>query len=299
MIKYIQLSVFFLFSNFCYSQIYYSNYLDETCQWKYNNVAATPFYIEKMYRTVYYEGTVNYNGYTYYKEKFLTLFEYYDYNGSFVSSTLFNPLEYNLIREDATGKIYRRPYAQLDTEVLVLDNQTIINAQVGDNLPSTPDFFFGICEILTINTITIDDLSLKHLIGAGGPATGIVEGIGVVSQSCASGGSLVCFSKQGETVQFQPIECDLFPSPEALSIPDLQLTKVLIFPNPISSSFTIKSNKSMIKKIKLCDVQGRILKIVQLNQMTSVINISDFAKGTYIVLIEIEEGVVKEKIIKH
>lgn len=296
--KYMQLSVFFLFSNFGYSQIFYSNYLDVTCQWKYNNVAATPFYVEKMYRTVYYDGTVNYNGYTYYKEKFLTLFEYYDFNGSFVSSTLFNPPEYNLIREDATGKIYRRPHAQLDTEVLVLDNQTIVNAQVGDNLPSTPDFFFGICAIQTINTITIDDLSLKHLIGAGGPATGIVEGIGVVSQSCASGGGLVCFSKQGETFQFQPIDCDLFPSPEALSITDLQLTKVLIFPNPTISSFTIQSNNKMIKKIELLDIQGRILKVVQINQMNSTINISDFAKGTYIVLIETEEGLLKEKIIK-
>ena len=291
-----------LFCTSSFSQILYSKYLDETCQWNFTGSGATSNYIYQTFQTVYFEGTENRNGYTYYKEKFLTVENFYDINDItiYLGSNYYDPIEYNLVREDASGKIWKIGYYQPDIEILSLDNATILNANVGDLVPNTPFFFFDNCEIVSINTINIADLNLKHLVGFYGVRGGLIEGIGVIRQACIGDvGGLACFKKQGETVQFiDDMDCSLFPDPQELSLNTLARNKTIIFPNPATTEVTIIANNEIINTLELFDLQGRKLQTKTVNDRSVKIDISQYEKGTYIVVLRTDRRIVKEKILK-
>lgn len=293
------LTIFFFTSSF--SQILYSKYLDETCQWKTSGSGATSNYSYQTFQTKYFAGTENRNGYTYYKEKFLRLENFYDINdiSIYLGSNYYDPIEYNLVREDASGKIWHIGYYQPDVEILRLDNATILNAEIGELIPDTPFFFFGDCEIVSINTINIANLNLRHLVGFDGVGGGLIEGIGVIRQACGGDvGSLACFSKQGETLQFIDIDCSLFPDPQELSLNTLARNKTIIFPNPATTEVTVIANNEIINTLELFDIQGRKLQTKTVNDRSVKIDVSQYEKGTYIVVLRTDRRIVKEKILK-
>ena len=290
-----------LFCASSFSQILYSKYLDESCQWNFKSSGATSNYIYQTFQTVYFQGTENRNGYTYYKEKFLTVENFYDINdiNSYLGSNYYDPIEYNLVREDASGKIWYIGYYQPDIEILRLDNATILNAEVGELIPDTPFFFFGDCEIVSINTINIANLNLRHLVGFDGVGGGLIEGIGVIRQACGGDfGGLNCFTKQGETIQFRDVDCNLFPDPQELSLNTLARNKTIIFPNPATTEVTIIANNEIINTLELFDLQGRKLQTKTVNDRSVKIDVSQYEKGTYIVVLRTDRRIVKEKILK-
>lgn len=291
--KYIQLSVFCLFSNFGFSQIYYSNYLDATSVWKTYDISFVGT-TQITYITRYFDGYENHNGYTYYKQ-----FGIMNYNGSIIS----DPTSYSLWREGSDGNFYSYN-PTTGVEQVFFQNTNIAAATVGMPFSNFYNHQNDTCDVSSIQTIVLPGLNLKHLLGAFGSNTGIAEGIGEVGPTCIATvdgwGGLVCYSKQGQTIHFNTsISCDLFPEPVYLSINTIKQPLISVYPNPANSIFTINARNERINKIEICDIQGRILKVLKINDSKVSIDISEYAKGTYIVLIETEMGLVKEKINKN
>lgn len=72
-----------------------------------------------------------------------------------------------------------------------------------------------------------------------------------------------------------------------------------VYPNPANNFVTINNENTLIKEVKMVDVNGRTVKSVEVNTTGNVeINISDLAKGIYMMNITSDLGSVTKKIIK-
>jgi hypothetical protein len=291
--KYVGFLIVLLFSNLGYSQIYYSNYLDATSVWKSYDISFVGT-TQITYITRYFDGFENHNGYTYYKQ-----FGIMNYNGSIIS----DPTSYSLWREGSDGNFYSYN-PTTGVEQVFFQNANIAVASIGMSFSNFYNHQNDTCNVSSIQTIALPGLNLKHLLGAFGSNTGIAEGIGEVGATCIASvdgwGGLVCYSKQGQTIHFNTsVSCDLFPEPVYLSINTIKQPVISIYPNPTNSNFTVNPVNERINKIEIYDTQGRILKVLKPIDSIVSIDISEYAKGTYFVLIETEMGLVKEKISKH
>jgi hypothetical protein len=251
-----------------------------------------------MYRTIFFDGTEDYGGYTYHRERFFTVNKYYDlWTNEYLFQEEYYPAIYNLVREDAQGRFYRRAYFDYTVEEMFQDNAPILNSQVGDNFPSLPDFNFGVCPVVTIQQLTITNLSLKRLMGYNGTTGGLLEGVGPISQACGSGnGGLKCYTKQGENLIFESgTDCSAFPEPVRLNNEVFIHNPVTIYPNPTTDVINIVSNET-IEQLRLFDLQGRELKFVK---NISLIDLSLLPKGVYLLTIKTDKTFQTQQIIKN
>jgi hypothetical protein len=281
---------FLFISNASYAQIYYSHYLDETSEWRsYNTtVYGTTYY------TSYFDGTENHNGYTYHK-RYTVINE----NGN-----IYVYPSYSLYREDSNGKFY---YLNLNTNIdeVDIDNNLLLNAQIGDLFNSFGVLYYDNenCSVTSINTINLNGLNIKHLIGNFDNSTGLVEGIGRISNPCYPSldawGGLACYTIQNQTIQFGNINCNLFPSAQRqnLSLVNFENNNIKIFPNPAKTIVTISTNNKNIDEITLCDIQGRFLKTDKVNNTNTQFDISNYQSGTYIIIVKTDIGISKTKLI--
>ena len=111
-------------------------------------------------------------------------------------------------------------------------------------------------------------------------------------------GGLTCFTKQGATIQFRDVDCNLFPDPQNLSLNTIAQNKTIIFPNPATTEVTIIANNEIINTLELFDLQGRKLQTKTVNDRSVKIDVSQYEKGTYIVVLRTDRRIVKEKILK-
>lgn len=280
------------------AQTYYSHYLDETSEWRYFGAGPSLINAESlMYRTVFFDGTEDYAGYTYHRERMFTVFKYYDlWTNEFLFNDEYYPTIYNLVREDEQGRFYRRGYTDYTVEEMFQDNAPILNSQVGDNFPSLPDFNFGVCPVVTIQQLTIAGLTVKRLMGTNGSYGGLVEGVGPLGQACNGGGnSLVCYTKQGENLIFEVgTDCSAFPEPVRLNIDSFNENKVVVYPNPTKGIIIVDSN-DVIESIELWDMLGRKL----MTQKYTLINLSSYENGTYLLIIKNNKKQLIKRIIKN
>ncbi len=70
-----------------------------------------------------------------------------------------------------------------------------------------------------------------------------------------------------------------------------------ISPNPGSGKFYVKSNV-MIEKITVIDNSGRIITTLNVNDEKTLVQLSEFAKGTYVMKITTAQGVITRNVIK-
>jgi len=75
---------------------------------------------------------------------------------------------------------------------------------------------------------------------------------------------------------------------------DVQATKITAYPNPVTNSFQINSNKN-IESVKLYNITGRLLKTF--NEETSY-DINDLATGVYIANVKTQSGSKALRIVK-
>lgn len=300
-IKILFLSLFF--SNFSFSQIYYSHYLDDTSEWRYYGVSYNDI-SQATYTTVYFDGTENHNNYTYYKRFFTRRTDSY-FNGS-VNSTYDSSLNYygyNLVREDVLGNFYTLDI-NTNVEQIYFQSNLISTAQVGDIFPSLPNHVNENCNILTIDMISISGLNLKHIMALG-LESGTVEGIGDVGPYCIPtldiGGGLSCYTKQGQSIQFSNIDCGQFPNAnrQGLSTNQYDEFSIKVYPNPATFMITVSSGNYPIESIEVIDVQGRILFTKLVNDIVVKIDLSNYQKGTYFLKVTTQLGSKVEKIIKN
>lgn len=74
--------------------------------------------------------------------------------------------------------------------------------------------------------------------------------------------------------------------------------KITIYPNPTNSILNIDFNELSPAHATLFDTNGRNLKTIKLNYPNNTLNISELAKGLYILQIITKEGTFKKQIIK-
>jgi hypothetical protein len=282
------------------AQTYYSHYLDGTSEWRYYNMIGSVQnnYYEKQYRTIFFDGTEDYGGYTYHRERFFTVIKYYDQlTNELLQVDEYYPTLYNLVREDAQGRFYRRAYFDYTVEEMYQDNLPILNSLVGDIFPSLPDFNFGLCPVVTIQQLSIAGLSIKRLMGTNGLYGGLVEGVGPLGQACNGGGvGLVCYTKQGESLIFESgTDCSAFPEPVRLNNEVFIHNPVTIYPNPTTDVINIVSDET-IEQLRLFDLQGRELKFVK---NISLIDLSLLPKGVYLLTIKTDKTFQSQRIIKN
>ena len=150
----------------------------------------------------------------------------------------------------------------------------------------------------------MNGLNVKHLIGNFDNTTGIVEGIGRISNPCYPSidawGGLACYTKQSQTIQFSNIDCSAFPIPNRLGLKTVENNSNLnIYPNPATNIVTISNNNQNIESIKRYDLQGRILKTEQVNKSNTQLDISNYQSGTYYFVITTANGSSTKKIMKN
>lgn len=85
----------------------------------------------------------------------------------------------------------------------------------------------------------------------------------------------------------------------ALSVVESEVNKFKIYPNPTTSLLNIQGN-TMIDKVSLIDINGRVLKEFHFNTPTLLaqLDLTDLAKGIYFLKIKSNQGNTSRKIIK-
>ena len=80
-----------------------------------------------------------------------------------------------------------------------------------------------------------------------------------------------------------------------MSIDDLELSNndILLFPNPVRDTFTIKNNSRLnLRNAEIYDVSGRTIKILDLRNMAveEEVSFANYAQGIYLVKIYAENN---------
>lgn len=84
------------------------------------------------------------------------------------------------------------------------------------------------------------------------------------------------------------------------SIHESSTTSLSYFPNPVVDKLTVQSmNETIIKKIQLYDFSGRIIKEIETNAASCVVNLQDVSAGFYLIKIIDNQGNKKiDKLVK-
>lgn len=90
---------------------------------------------------------------------------------------------------------------------------------------------------------------------------------------------------------------DEFVFTAATSLPGLlTLIHLIIYPNPVTDFITVHSPQP--SRIDLLDVGGKVIRTLNSNNENTIINVSGWSKGIYIVKASTDDGVWVEKFIK-
>lgn len=317
----LQLIVLLFISNYSFSQLYYSNYLDSTSEWRVIEHHGEAAYHDITFRTIFFDGLENLNGYTYYK-MYQT---YYKIGYDVGYTTVVDPQSANItqfigyFREDATGKFY---LLKNGVEIIYFDNQTVLNTQIGDFVYG--QFSQSSCQIDYTANITLSSVNLKQIKcdtsnGSNGTAN-FVEGIGTINNSCYSqfqqDNSLMTFertyfySKQGQNLTFYDNVYTPFGSNgyiyyysfananhQALSTVTYEKNNIKIFPNPATNILNIKTaTLENINSIKIYNILGQ--QIISITDPSYTIDISMLKSGNYFIKVKSDTKEVNMKFIK-
>ncbi|MCZ8298384.1 MAG: T9SS type A sorting domain-containing protein [Flavobacterium sp.] len=325
--KTLKLIVLLLISNFGYSQIYFTHYLDQTSEWRVIEHHGEASYHDITFRTIFLEGLENFNGYTYYKmyQTYYTIGYNVDYSTVISPQSPATTQFIGYFREDPNGKFYlfnngtipfifNNQLFSNGIETVFFDNQTVLNSQIGD-------MYFQACSIDSIDILNITTSGYKRIssLFAGVTLAGqALEGVGNIFNSCSTPQGLDsllttfirihCYTKQGQTYAFYDnyhlpnfvlVECNTFPNAnrQGLSTLTYENSSFKIFPNPANTIVNITSNNKNIKEITLSDMQGRILKTIEVNNINTQLDISNYQTGTYLITIKTDYGTSNSKLI--
>ncbi len=75
--------------------------------------------------------------------------------------------------------------------------------------------------------------------------------------------------------------------------------EVIAYPNPCTHNITLKGNTISGRAFKICNVNGQVMLSGLLNSNEHTIPVSHLINGTYIIIIETEQGRIVEKIVKY
>lgn len=325
--KTLKLIILLLISNFGYSQIYYSNYLDQSSEWRIIEHHGEATYHDIKFKTIFFDGFENINGYTYYKmyQTYYTIGYEYDYSAILYPQSSNITQFLGFFREDSSGKFYLNNIGSIET--VYFDNQIVLNSQIGDLFSGY--YSQSNCNIDYLGNILFNGIILKQIKCdtngmASVPGTAnCVEGIGNINNSCYStlqqDNSFMYFertyfySKLGQSITFYDNVYTPYGNNsgfifyysfanadhQSLSITNHENSSIKIYPNPTNSIINILNNNEIIVSISLCDLQGRIIKTENINNIEAKLDISNFQTGTYFIKIKTNKETISKKIIKN
>ena len=277
-------TLFLLLGLKSYSQTPYSNYWDDTSEWRYFTGGFDGISGYSYYSTTYFDGYEVLNGISYYKEYTNQLHQTTSWTGELISeTTLYGPI---LTREDAQGNFYRIA-PDSGVEYLTFSNQQILNAQVGDTFPADG----ASCTVSQIETNYVGARALKRVYGSlTGASNGTLEGVGVIGSNCAlayeSNGWLNCYTKQNTTIQFGNINCAAFPPANRVGLANLtnQLKKFSVYPNPNNGLVKINMSSTITDvDFVIYNMNGSKIKEGKVTSNEASIDITSFSSGVYLV----------------
>ena len=73
---------------------------------------------------------------------------------------------------------------------------------------------------------------------------------------------------------------------------------VVLYPNPNGGRFRVSSAQSVMSKIEVYDVSGRLLRTVEVNDNNAIVDIAELASGIYVVRINTDRGVLSKTVMK-
>lgn len=317
--------IFILCVQIGFAQEYYSHYLDSTSEWRELQKISGAGDLHYEFKTRFFEGFEDIEGYTYYKMYITQFIKAYEGGEIFEPYYVSDEETYfvGYFREDATGKFYflHPNYTEAD----VFDNQLVLNANVSDSFSGFNIYYYSddeiSCDINTISYISINDLNLKILeINENSFSKKfIVEGVGYITRFCDNQSNLdysfytdytitSCYTKQDQSISFfqdhsifdTVINCNAFPNANraGLNVDQFSQTKLQCYPNPTNSFVNFESDNETITNFQIYDIQGRVLVDKIVNDKKFQVDVSSYQNGTYFVKVYTEKGTKTQKIIK-
>ena len=120
-----------------------------------------------------------------------------------------------------------------------------------------------------------------------------------ISQTAARG--YIAFVYYIEGKSWFEMSIDSVATTAPLGISDRKIggqSSITIFPNPTQGQLTIESGELNISTIEILDILGKNIGRIYPNEKNKIINISHLPPGIYFARIQINEGVIMQKIIK-
>lgn len=269
------------------------NYLDETSEWR--NYRGS--WGDINYDTYYLDGTAVFNGITYYQfyrneHKIAT-----NFGVTTITDTTYGP---SYLRENSGQFLFYD--SSNGSESLWFDNQPLINSQIGD-LYSFQGF---LCTIESISTNYLGNVGLKRIGGIDTSGSkGAIEGIGEIGAVCSAGfeysSFLCCYTKQGNTIQFGNINCNLFNNPVRVNLSNTTLNdiNIKVYPNPTKGILNIQLKDKLSQTFyTVYDIRGIKIEEGYLNEINQIIDFSKFQNGLYFLKMKNKNSEIIRKIIK-
>jgi len=191
-------------------------------------------------------------------------------------------------QEKSEKKVYFYSYNS-EQEYILYD----FSLSIGDTLKNSIGQYYYLYD----PTITdIDSILVKGIYHKRFKLTGIetdslyhIEGIGstlglfIWGEDSVGGNRLVCFKKDGEDIYPENGDCEIMYSNE------LSENELLLYPNPVSTYFSISQKSKKQLKIELFDMQGRKVLSKLSDEVLINTNVSNLNNGFYFLKIE-EDG---------
>jgi hypothetical protein len=81
---------------------------------------------------------------------------------------------------------------------------------------------------------------------------------------------------------------------------DKALTKLSVYPNPANDIVTIAAGDALVNNVSIVDINGRTVKSVKFDGLANTqVNVSDLAKGVYVMTISSDKGTTTQKLMKN
>lgn len=90
----------------------------------------------------------------------------------------------------------------------------------------------------------------------------------------------------------------IFESPTILGTSNQSLDQLVVFPNPTNDVLNILSPNTMIEKVTVYDIQGRVVATQAIGANTAHVDLSQLKTAMYLVSVETEAGTVTKRIVK-
>ena len=137
---------------------------------------------------------------------------------------------------------------------------------------------------------------------AGNPLTitagfNLNEALAIPSAGLSEGTHLLHIRVRDENGNWSPYLAKSFEITPALSIEDNLFLLTRIYPIPASDEITIDTKVNDVKTISIFDFNGRKINTFKALPQINKINVSNYARGIYLIQIKSEKGILNKKIV--